>query len=78
MIKSHLIYEKAQSLEAALLSVIGNNSRLQSEAQRLQRHLAKRYRRTGVPQRSFSSFRYSAHPWSHQRRICYKAEHTAS
>jgi hypothetical protein len=37
--------------------------------------LAKRYRRTGVPQRSFSSFRYRAHPWSHQRRNCYKAEH---
>ena len=57
---------------------IGNNSRLQSEAQRLQHHLAKRYRRTAVPQRSFSSFRYRAHPWSHQRRICYKAEHTAT
>jgi Transposase DDE domain group 1 len=24
--------------------------------------------------RSFSSFRHRAHPWSHQRRICYKAE----
>ncbi len=39
--------------------------------------LAKRYQRSGQPQRFFSSFRYRAHPWSHQRRICYKAEHTA-
>jgi hypothetical protein len=51
---------------------------LQGAAQRLQRRLAKRYRRTGEPQRSFSSFLYRAHPWSHQRRICYKAEHTAA
>ena len=57
---------------------IGNNSRLQSKAEQLQHRLAKRYRRTGEPQRSFSSFLYRAHPWSHQRRICYKAEHTAA
>jgi Transposase DDE domain group 1 len=54
---------------------IGRSSRLQAGAQRLERRLARRYRRTGEPQRSFSSFRYRAHPWSHQRRICYKAEH---
>jgi hypothetical protein len=57
---------------------IGRNSRLQAGAQRLERRLAKRYRRTGEPQRSFSSFRYRAHPWSHQRRICYKAEHAVA
>src|SRR5581483_5822018 len=36
-----------------------------------------RYRRTQLPQRSFSSFRHRARSWSHQRRICYKAEHSA-
>jgi hypothetical protein len=47
---------------------------LQSKAEQLQHRLAKRYRRTGEPQRSFSSFLYRAHPGSHQLRICYKAE----
>jgi Transposase DDE domain group 1 len=51
---------------------------LQGPAQRLQRRLARRYRRTAGPQRSFSSFRYRAHSWSHQRRITYKAEHTVT
>jgi len=51
---------------------------LQSAAQGRQHRLAKRYRRTGEPQRSLSSFRYRAHSWSHQRRICYKAEHTSA
>jgi hypothetical protein len=73
-----LLYEFCEFFGIQYAIGIGNNSRLQSEAQRLQRRLAKRYRRTGVPQRSFSSFRYRAHPWSHQRRICYKAEHTAT
>src|SRR6202030_2718632 len=54
---------------------IATTSRVQDKAQRLQHRLARRYRRTGEPQRSFSSFLYRAHPWSHQRRICYKAEH---
>jgi hypothetical protein len=31
-----------------------------------------------VPQRSFSSFRHRARSWPRQRRICYKAEHTAA
>ena len=38
----------------------------------------KRYRRTQLPQRSFSSFRHRARSWPRQRRICYKAEHTAT
>src|SRR6185369_12373692 len=50
----------------------------QGPALRLQCRLARRYRRTAEPQRSFSSFRYRAHSWSHQRRITYKAEHTAA
>ena len=39
--------------------------------------MQRRYRRTQLPQRSFSSFRHRARSWLHQRRICYKAEHTA-
>src|SRR5437870_9753491 len=38
--------------------------------------LKRRYRRTQVPQRSFTSFRHRARSWPRQRRICYKAEHT--
>jgi len=73
-----LLYEFCEFFGIQYTIGIGNNSRLQGPAQRLQRRLAKRYRRTGVPQRSFSSFRYRAYSWSHQRRICYKAEHTAT
>jgi hypothetical protein len=45
-----------------------------------QKRLARRRRRrrTEIPQRSFSSFRHRARSWSRQRRICYKAEHTAA
>jgi hypothetical protein len=38
----------------------------------------RRYRRTQLPQRSFSSFRHRARSWPRQRRICYKAEHSAA
>jgi len=57
-----LLYEFCEFYGIQYAIGIGNNSRLQGEAQRLQRRLAKRYRRTAVPQRSFSSFRYHAHP----------------
>ena len=73
-----LLYEFCEFFGLQYAIGIGNNSRLQGTAQRLQHRLARRYRRTGQPQRSFSSFRYRAHPWSHQRRLCYKAEHTAA
>jgi hypothetical protein len=73
-----LLYEFCEFFGIQYAIGIGSNSRLQGQAQRLQRRLAKRYRRTGKPQRSFSSFLYRAHPWSHQRRICYKTEHTAA
>jgi len=69
-----LLYEFCEFFGIQYAIGIGNNSRLQAGAQRLQRRLARRYRRTAEPQRSFSSFLYRAHPWSHQRRICYKAE----
>jgi hypothetical protein len=69
-----LLYEFCEFFGIQYAIGIGSNSRLQSESQRLQHRLARRYRRTGEPQRSFSSFLYRAHPWSHRRRICYKAE----
>ena len=73
-----LLYEFCEFFGIQYAIGIAANSRLQEKAQRLQRRLARRYRRTGQPQRSFSSFRYRAYSWSHQRRICYKAEHTQS
>jgi Transposase DDE domain group 1 len=69
-----LLYEFCEFFSIQYAIGIGTNSRLGAKAQRLQRRLARRYRRTGEPQRSFSSFLYRAHAWSHQRRICYKAE----
>jgi len=54
------------------------NSVFQQRAEPRQRQLKRRYRRTQVPQRSFSSFRHRARSWSHLRRICYKAEHSAA
>jgi hypothetical protein len=44
----------------------------------LQRHLARRYRRTHLPQRSFISFRHRARTWPRLRRIVAKAEHSAT
>ena len=70
-----LLYEFCEFFGLQYAIGYSSNSRLQGKAQRLERRLARRYRRTGEPQRSFSSFRYRAHRWSHQRRICYKAEH---
>ena len=73
-----LLYEFCEFFGIQYAIGIGRNSRLQGKAQQLEHRLARRYRRTGEPQRAFSSFVYRAHPWSHQRRICYKAEHTAT
>jgi len=73
-----LLYEFCEFFGIQYAIGIGTNSRLQGQSQRLERRLARRYRRTGEPQRSFSSFRYRAHPWSRQRRICYKVEETAA
>jgi len=73
-----LLYEFCEFFGIFYVIGVFANSRLQGKAQRLERRLARRYRRTGKPQRSFSSFRYRAYSWSHQRRICYKAEHTAA
>jgi len=73
-----MLYEFCEFFGLQYAIGIGVNSRLHRAAQQRQHRLAKRYRRTGQPQRSFSSFRYRAHTWSHQRRLSYKAEHTAT
>ena len=54
------------------------NRVFQQRAEPLQKKLRRRYRRTQVPQRSFSSFPHRARSWPRRRRICYKAEHTAA
>jgi len=54
------------------------NGVFQRRAEPLQKKLKRRYRRTQLPQRNFSSFRHRARSWPHQRRICYKAEHSAT
>ena len=54
------------------------NCVFQQRAAPRQKQLKRRYRRTQLPQRSFSSFRHRARSWPRQRRICYKAEHSAS
>jgi hypothetical protein len=64
-----LLYEFCEFFGIQYVIGIAANSRLQEKAQRLERRLARRYRRTGKPQRSFSNFLYRARSWSHQRRI---------
>ena len=54
------------------------NCAFQRRAEPRQKQLKRRYRRTQLPQRSFSSFRHRARSWPRQRRICYKTEHTAT
>src|ERR1700675_3247573 len=71
-----LLYEFCELFCIQYVIGIAANPRLQEQAQPLQRRLARRYSRTGNPQRFFSSFLYRAYSWSHQRRICYKAEHS--
>ncbi len=72
-----LLYEFCEFFGIQYVLGIPANVVFQRRAERLQKRLARRYRRTAVPQRRFSSFRHRAGRWSHQRRICYKAEHTA-
>jgi hypothetical protein len=73
-----LLYEFCEFFEIQYALGIPANSVFQRRAQPLQKRLARRYGRTEIPQRRFSSFRHRAGSWSHQRRICYKAEHTAT
>ncbi len=72
-----LLYEFCEFFGIQYTLGIPANCVFQRHAEPLQKKLKRRYRRTQLPQRSFSSFRHRAGSWSRQRRICYKAEHTA-
>ena len=72
-----LLYEFCEFFDLQYALGIPANSVFQRHAEPLQKHLKRRYRRAQLPQRGFSSFRHRARSWSHQRRICYKSEHTA-
>jgi len=72
-----LLYEFCEFFGIQYTLGIAANSVFRRRAEPRQKRLQRRYRRTQLPQRSFSSFRHRARSWSHQRRICYKAEHTA-
>ncbi len=73
-----LLYEFCEFFGIQYALGIAANQVFQRRAEPRQKRLQRRYRRTQLPQRSFSSFRHRARSWSHQRRICYKAEHTAA
>ena len=72
-----LLYEFCEFFGISYVIGIPANSVFQHRAEPLQKKLQRRYRRCQLPQRSFSSFPHRARSWSRQRRICYKAEHTA-
>ena len=73
-----LLYEFCEFFDIEYAIGIPANCVFQQRAEPLQKQLKQRYRRSQVPQRSFSSFRHRAGSWPRQRRICYKAEHSAS
>jgi len=73
-----LLYEFCEFFAIQYAIGIPANCVFQQRAEPRQKQLKRRYRRTQVPQRSFSSFRHRARSWSHQRRICYKTEHSAA
>jgi DDE family transposase len=73
-----LLYEFCEFFGIEYTLGIPANCVFQRHAEPRQKQLQRRYRRTQLPQRSFSSFRHRAGTWSQQRRICFKAEHTAA
>ncbi len=73
-----LLYDFCDVFQLQYAFGIPANCVFQRHAQPLQKKLQRRYRRTQLPQRSFSSFRHRARSWLRQRRICYKAEHTTA
>ena len=73
-----LLYKFCEFFQIEYAIGIPANCVFQQRAQPRQKQLKRRYCHTQVPQRSFSSFRHRARSWSRQRRICYKAEHTAT
>ena len=72
-----LLYEFCEFFGIQYALGIPANPVFQRRAEPRQKQLKRRYRGTQLPQRSFSSFRHRARSWPRQRRICYKAEHTA-
>jgi DDE family transposase len=73
-----LLYQFCEFFDLQYAFGIPANCVFQRRAEPLQKKLKRRYRRSQLPQRSFSSFRHRARSWSRQRRICYKAEHTGA
>jgi hypothetical protein len=73
-----LLYEFCEFFGIEYAIGIPANCVFQQRAEPRQKQLQRRYRRTQLPQRSFSSFRHRARSWPRHRRICYKAEHTAA
>ena len=73
-----LLYQFCEFFQIEYAIGIPANCVFQQRAEPLQKKLKRRYRRTQLPQRSFSSFRHRARSWPRQRRIGYKAEHTAT
>ena len=71
-----LLYEFCEFFGIQYAFGIPANCVFQQRAEPRQKQLKRRYRRTQLPQRGFSSFRHRARSWPRQRRICYKAEHT--
>ena len=73
-----LLYQFCEFFQIEYAIGIPANCVFKRRAAPRQKRLKRRYRRTQLPQRSFSSFRHRARSWPHQRRVCYKAEHTAT
>jgi hypothetical protein len=73
-----LLYQFCEFFGIQYALGIPANCVFQRRAVPRQKQLKRRYRRTQLPQRGFSSFRHRARSWPRQRRICYKAEHTAA
>jgi hypothetical protein len=73
-----LLYDFCEIFDITYVFGIPANCVFQQRAEPKQKLLKRRYRLTQTPQRSFSSFHHRAGSWCRQRRICYKAEHTAT
>ena len=73
-----LLYQFCEFFGIQYALGIPANCVFKRRAEPRQKWLKRRYRRTQLPQRSFSSFRHRARSWPRHRRICYKAEHTAT
>jgi Transposase DDE domain group 1 len=73
-----LLYAFCEFFAIEYVLGIPANCVFQRHAEPRRQQLKRRYHRTQLPQRSFSSFRHRARSWPRQRRICYKAEHTVA